>query len=298
MEYPSPIPTRGPTAFERESVVERAAMALTMLRACSFCEIRCGADRTRDDARPPCLAGARTWCFKRHVSYAEETELVPSYMVYLSACNFRCRFCVQAPACFTPDEGAALDPAQAAEDFSRAVRMGARSINLLGGEPSVHAHTILAVAAEAQRRGEALPLVLNTNMYMTPGVIDLLDGVIRTYVADLKFGNDTCAERIAGITDYTRIVYRNLLHAAAGSRVIVRHLLMPGHTDCCLRPTLTWMRQNLPEAPFTLMTGYVPEYLAAPTGSCDAHGLSRLLSTEEVRDAESLVANAGVRRSA
>jgi putative pyruvate formate lyase activating enzyme len=269
-----------------------------MLRGCRMCELRCGVDRVQSPGKAPCRAGSRTWCFKRHMSYAEETELVPSYMVYLSACNFRCKFCVQAPACFTPDEGVELDAAEAVTDFAKAVSNGARSINLLGGEPGLHPHTILDIAAEAHRRGVALPLVLNTNMYMTPEVIDLFAGVIPTYIADYKFGNDDCAQRIAGIGEYTRVVQRNLLHAAAQSHIIVRHLLMPGHTDCCLRPVLAWLREHMPAAPFTLMTGYVPEYLAVRGTGTGACGLSRLLSLTEVREAESLIAASGVRRSA
>lgn len=278
LSHPSPTELR-----------RRADVARAMLRSCTLCEHRCGVDRTAGQAAP-CHLGSETWCFKRHVSYAEEAELLPSYMVYLGGCNFRCRFCVQAPACFAPSLGTRVDAKECAADFARLVGRGARTINLLGGEPSLHLHTLLEIAAEA---AEPLPLVLNSNMYMTPEVLELLDGVATMYVADFKFGEDACARRIAGIDRYFGVVTRNLLAAAAQAPTIVRHLLMPGHLDCCLAPVARWMAEHLPDTPFTLMAGYVPAYRA-----CADEQLGRTPSREECREAEELVTALGLRRSA
>lgn len=210
-------------------------------------------------------------------------------MVYMGGCNFRCRFCVQAPSCFAPSLGVPMNPTDAAADFSRAVARGARTINLLGGEPSLHLHTILEIAAAAP---EPLPLALNSNMYMTPQVIDLLEGVISLYIADFKFGNNACASRLAGLDRYVEVVERNLLLASKHSRVLVRHLLMPGHLDCCFRPVATWLAEHLPEAPFTLMTGYVPAWRASSLA-----GLDRTLSAHEIESAEHCVDVLGLRRA-
>lgn len=250
-----------------------------MLANCRMCELRCGADRTAG-APAPCGLAMETRCFKRHISYAEEMDLIPSYMVYTGGCNFRCKFCVQAPDCFRGDLGTPLEPTAAAADFRALVNRGARTINLLGGEPSLHLHTLLDIAAaDAQARpegSEPLPLVLNSNMYMSPRVIELLDGVVTLYLADLKFGNDICASSLAGIDRYWEVVTRNLLAAYAHTPVLVRHLAMPGHIDCCLRPAAAWMQQHLPEASFHITTGYVPAYRADSCGS-----LGRCLSAEE-----------------
>ena len=45
---------------------------------------------------------------------------------------------------------------------------------------------------------------------------------------------------------------RNLRHAASQGRLIVRHLLLPGHFDCCYRPVVRWMRENLPDVEFSV----------------------------------------------
>lgn len=255
-----------------------------MLRRCAMCELRCGADRLGGEAAP-CGLGARSHTFKRHLSLAEELELLPSYMVYLGGCNFRCSFCVQAPRCFVARGGEPVDAPELAEELRSVVARGARTINLLGGEPSLHLHTILRIA----ERAPGLPLVLNSNMYMTPRVLELLDGVVRLYLADLKFGNDACARELAGVDRYWAVVTRNLIRAAGQGELLVRHLLMPGHVECCLRPAAAWMAARLPGVRFHVMTSYVPAYRAARHPG----PMSRTLAPEEIARAEEILTGLG-----
>lgn len=280
---------QAPARIASDELFRRAHTARAMLRHCQLCELRCGIDRTAGQ-KGPCQLDDQTWCFKRHVSFAEELELLPSYMVYLGGCNFRCRFCVQGPTCFAPRVGTRVEADQAARDFERLVGKGAKTINLLGGEPSLHLHTILEIAAHA---AEPLPLVLNSNMYMTPEVIDLLDGVVTLYLADFKFGSDACARSIANVDRYVEVVTRNLLHAHAQAPMLVRHLVMPGHVECCLLPVAEWLATHLPEVPFTLSTGYVPAWRAAKSDD-----LSRTLTDDEIARAEEIVSRLALRRAA
>jgi len=223
-------------------------------------------------------------------------------MVYFAGCNFRCRFCVQAPDCFDPQRGVEAAAAALAADMRSKIDRGARTINLIGGEPSIHLHTILELAAaDAERCGatgaERLPLMLNSNMYMTPEVIDALAGIITVYIADFKFGNDGCGRAIAGVERYVETVSRNLLHASACARVIVRHLVMPGHLDCCLRPVAAWIAAHLPTTEFTLMQGYSPSWRATSRAGSTPE-LARFATQAEADRAEEIVAEYGLRRSA
>ena len=52
-------------------------------------------------------------------------------------------------------------------------------------------------------------------------------------------------------------VTRNLLTAAGQGDLIVRHLLLPGHSDCCFRPIVAWVKANLPVAKFSVRDGYL-----------------------------------------
>lgn len=270
-----------------EQLRSRARLARDSLRHCTLCERRCGADRLAGGPAP-CGLGADAHCFKRHLSYAEEIDLIPSYMVYFAGCNLRCAFCVQAPTCFDPIRGERVNPESLALECSGQVERGATTINLLGGEPSLHLHTILELAAAAPRR---LPLVLNSNFYMTPGVLDLLDGAVEVYLADFKFGNDACAARIGGVDHYMEVVTRNLLHAAkqqaGGTRLMIRHLVMPGHIECCLKPVAAWIHEYLPEVTFNVMEGYVPAWKAV--GSVRNPELTRTLNASDRAAAHEVV---------
>jgi len=254
----------------------------------------CNVDRLAD-APAPCGLGAETHVFKRHISFAEEAEFLPSYMMYFAGCNFRCAFCVQAPNCFDPSRGPRADVRALARELQELVDRGAKTINLLGGEPSLHLHTILEIAATHSelykdvRTIEALPILLNSNFYMTPQVIDDLEGVAKYYLADFKFGSDACAKGIAGghITRYVSVVTRNLTHAWAqcqrtGARLLVRHLVMPGHVECCTKPVRAWVADNLPEVVLHLMDSYVPAYRAARTNAKGLGELHRLLTAKEI----------------
>ncbi len=95
-----------------------------------------------------------------------------------------------------------------------------------------------------------------------PGAFELLHGIIDVYVADFKFGNDACADRLAKVDRFVTIVTRNLDIAAGQADLIVRHLLLPGHFDCCYRPIVDWIARDLPGAKFSIRDGYLP--LASP----------------------------------
>jgi putative pyruvate formate lyase activating enzyme len=110
---------------------------------------------------------------------------------------------------------------------------------------------------------DPLPTVVwKSDFFGTPEAFSLLGGVVDVYVADFKFGNDGCAKRIASVDDYVRIVTRNLKIAADQADLIVRHLLLPGHFDCCYRPIVNWMQRHLPAAKFSIRDGYLPRWQA------------------------------------
>jgi putative pyruvate formate lyase activating enzyme len=77
-------------------------------------------------------------------------------------------------------------------------------------------------------------------------------------LADLKVGNPGCAERLLGAEDYVDVVRHNIVRARQTSDVIVRHLLLPGHMDCCLGPILEWISREVPDVKVSLRFDYAP----------------------------------------
>jgi putative pyruvate formate lyase activating enzyme len=73
----------------------------------------------------------------------------------------------------------------------------------------------------------------------------------------------------------------------AGRRILVRHLLMPGHLDCCTRPVLQWLAQ-WPDLQVSLLAQYL-----AP-----AHAKGELAATlapDEIDAAYALARQLGLR---
>jgi putative pyruvate formate lyase activating enzyme len=123
------------------------------------------------------------------------------------------------------------------------------------------------------------------NFYLTDTALDLLAGAIDIYLPDLKFGPGagaaSCGERIGGMPDYWNVVTRCIHQVwSAGERVIVRHLLMPGHFECCTFPVLHWLSE-LPGIEVSLLTQYL-----APA---NARGeLANVLQSSEIEAAFAL----------
>jgi putative pyruvate formate lyase activating enzyme len=250
----------------------RMQTAQALLRSCKICEHRCGVDRLAGE-RGKCRLTADSFVFRSYVSVTEEAEVIPALRVYFAGCNLRCGFCDTAPECFIPDGGTRADPEKLARQWQAHITGGVRTISILGGEPTLSPHTLLEIAAASQTR---LPLAINTNLYMTPEVIELLDGVVTVYLADLKFGNDHCAKQIAGVSPYFEIVARNLGLIDGRTPVIVRHVLLPGHLDCCLYPIINWLEARHAQVRFQLYPGFVPCFRSGSVG------LGRLNRTDEV----------------
>jgi putative pyruvate formate lyase activating enzyme len=250
--------SQGPETIERALARARQAM-----KCCRLCELNCGVDRTAGQTGP-CGAATTARVFRCYSSYAEEIELVPALMVYLAGCNFRCRFCTQAPACYHVNEG---DDLNAEKTVRRIETKAARLpwINLVGGEPSLHPAALLDLRARVRTTARWL---LNTNGYSTPSCFELIDPWIDLYVVDFKFGNNDCARQLAGVYPYVDVLSRNLrhIHASGSERLLVRHLLLPGHEKCCFEPVADWVAANLPGVRFHLMAGYVPGSLVVGDG--------------------------------
>jgi putative pyruvate formate lyase activating enzyme len=229
------------------------------LRNCDLCEHRCGVDRTAGE-RGPCKAGVEARVFRHRVECGEEPELVPSHLFYLAGCDLRCAFCIAEANAFDPSRGRQLTA-----DFLRSAvawgrQQGARNLQWVGGEPTIHIPAILDAMSDCP---DLPPIVWKSDFYGTPAAFDLLEDVVAVFVADFKFGNDDCAERIARVPDYVRIVTRNLQRVAARADLIVRHLLLPGHFDCCFQPVVAWLVDHLPAAKFSIRDGYLPRWQAA-----------------------------------
>lgn len=273
-------------AMAIRSAASSLALAQEHYRACFLCEHRCGANRLAGE-RGPCKADSISRVYKHRVEVGEESELVPAHLFYLSGCDLRCVFCIAEAYAFDPRRGQPLtgDFFRQAVAWGRA--QGARTLEWVGGEPTVHLPAILEAMADCP---DLPPVIWKSDFHFTPEALALLDGDIDIYLADFKFGNDACAERLSGVQRYWEIVTRNLAAAARQGDLIVRHLLMPGHFDCCFRPVVSWLRANLPAVKFSLRDGYLPRWQAV-----HYEGMGETITPSVARAARTLAVGEGLR---
>ena len=238
---------------------EHATVAHAALVDCRFCAHDCGANRLAGETGL-CHAGADARFFLAQTEVTDELELIPTFTVALSGCDLRCDFCITGAESWNPRAGKNFSAPEMAAKAKAALRDGARTVMILGGEPTIHLPSALELVA-------ALPddakLVWKTNAHGSAQARGLLDGMFDIWLADYKFGNDDCAHRLAKVSDYTGVVRGNLLWANEHSGLIVRHLLMPGHLDCCWRPVAEWLAQNLPGVKVNLRSGFWPAWKSA-----------------------------------
>ncbi|GMV38928.1 MAG: hypothetical protein AMXMBFR64_06440 [Myxococcales bacterium] len=254
---------------------------------CTLCARRCGVDR-RVRRGGVCDLGPDAFLYKEYVHYGEEEVLTPSHTIFLTGCNFRCVFCTDDAQVRDTTLGVRVDPPALAATIARRRSEGARNVNFVGGLPDVN---LLAILRTLSLCPADTRVVWNTNLYDTDETLDLLDGVVDVWLADLKFGNDACARELSGARAYGDTLHAMLSRAAGSGEVLARHLVMPGHLECCTRPALEWLARHLPDATVNLMTAYWP-YAEARR----IPGLDRRTSRDEARRAIDLLRATGVAR--
>lgn len=276
----------------------RALQAKTALGDCRLCPRDCRADRTRGAAGAFCRLGPEAWVYKELLSLGEERAISPTLLVDLSGCSLRCLFCSEWQHVVDP-QGHGAVPLRAdwlAERMAKRRGQGARTVSFVGGDPTPSLPAVLGALAECP---EPLPVVWNCNAMLSDQALGLLQGAVATWVLDAKFGQLACAKTLAGIVGFDADAELDRALAAALAtaptpglpRAIVRHLLMPGHLDCCTEPVLRRLARRLQDAPgdvlINVMTTFVPSGPGAG-GLRRAPELARWNRLEEVARAVNL----------
>jgi len=266
-----------------DEISERVKMARQALVNCNLCPRQCGVDRTAGE-KGFCGLDDTVRCFREVLLCNEESELVPSHQIYFAGCNIRCQFCVVAEWNEQPSAAREIDYDDMARKIAHCRSEGAKTLNLLGGEPAVNLYGILELLSRIDRQ---IKVVWNSNMYYNEIVDELTAGMVDVYLADFKCGNDGCASKLLGADNYIDIVKQNILKALRHADVIVRHLILPGHKQCCLEPILKWLANEVPDAKLSFWGDYMPpaQATASPT---------EYLTQSNMQDAENLAKSMGL----
>lgn len=201
-----------------------------------------------------------------------------AFSIATPGCNFRCAFCQNWEISQMPREGALMGSLLRPADVARAAqRHGSASIAYTYTEPTIFAEYALDCAREAKALG--IKNVFVSNGYMTPRLIDLMDGLIDGINVDLKAGRGEFYRRISGAG--LQPVLENLkLLRRHGIWLEVTTLVIPGLNDT--DDELRWVARYLVEevgadTPWHI-SRFFPQYHMADTPPTPAAVLERAYS--------------------
>lgn len=267
-----------PSAVKDNLLELKILIADRMLEDCELCERRCKAHRKKGKTGV-CGVTDEPRISSEFLHMGEEPELVPSHTIFFSGCTFKCVFCQNWDISQAPMSGERMAPKELADIIDR--RCG-RNVNWVGGDPTSNLPYILEVL---RCQTESIAQVWNSNMYLTEKSMRLLDGTMDIYLADFKYGNDRCGARLSGVKEYFRVVSRNHLEANRQCEMIVRHLVLPKHFECCTKPILDWLAKELDnrKVRVNIMDQYRPDFLVAREPKRFPELVQRLSNNEWLR---------------
>ncbi len=253
---------------------------LKMLESCNFCERKCGVNRYK--AAGFCGCGVQSYYSAEFLHFGEESELIPSHTIFFNRCSFRCVFCQNWTIVYRDDR--LVDPIRLARRIDIRHRQGSKNVNFVGGNPDQHSHTILKILKHVKSN---VPVVWNSNMYHSMEIAEIIEDVVDVWLGDFKYGNDACAKKYSNADNYWEIVTRNFLMARKSCEIIIRHLVLPNHIECCTKRIIEWVSENMGrDIRFNLMFQYYPAYRAR-----EFKEISRMLRKEEIDEALKIAAD-------
>lgn len=232
-------------------------IAEEIFKNCYFCEKRCYVDRNINKGYCKVI---KPKIASEFIHVGEEAPLVPSHAIFFTGCNFECIYCQNFDISQFPESGLEIDEKTLANIIDRRRMEGSRNVNFVGGDPTPN---LLYILKTMRLSKENVPVIWNSNFYMSEDAMNLLDGFVDLYLSDFKYGPSNCAEYLSGIENYWEIVTRNQMMAKKAGDMIIRHLVLPNHVECCSKPILKWISENLGnETVVNIMGQYRPVYRA------------------------------------
>lgn len=244
-----------------------------LMESCRLCPRRCRSRRFEGETGD-CGLGPAPLVSSVMLHHGEEPLLSGrggSGTIFFAGCNLNCLFC-QNYDISQLRIGQPMPPGELAQAMLRQQRRGAENINFVTPTPNLPA--IVEALAIAWEQGLTLPIVYNCGGYESEPAIRLLDGLIDVYLADFKYGSDEAGAASAVEDYFTRVTHALPImweqvgrvvvdgHGVVQRGLIIRHLVLPGHTEDSLR-VVRWIADNLgTDAFLSLMSQYRPSWKA------------------------------------
>jgi len=244
------------------------------LSNCSLCPHRCGVNRNTG-REGFCRSGARPAVSTFMVHHGEEPPISGtrgSGTIFFSNCNMRCVYC-QNYQISQESEDTEISIEELAANMIGLQGKEVHNINLVS--PTIWVPQILEAVLTAKKSGFDLPIVYNTGGYDHPGTIRILEGIIDIYMPDIRYSDDSLAEKYSGIKEYKKFNRESILemyrqvgdllidkNGIAKKGLLIRLLVLPGNIGG-IKDTLDFIRNELSAGVYlSIMAQYHPAYRA------------------------------------
>jgi putative pyruvate formate lyase activating enzyme len=278
-----------------------AKLTFQMLESCSLCPRKCKVNRLKGKTGF-CKIALNPVVYSSLPHHGEEPPIsgqAGSGTIFFSGCNMRCVYC-QNYEFSQKIEGKISGPEELSDSMLKLQALGCHNINLV--TPTHVMPQIIQALALAIPKGLAIPLVYNTGGYELAEIIKLLDGIVDIYLADMRYADNTMAQKFSSAADYVRFNQEAAeeMHKQAGiaefddtgvikKGLIIRHLVLPNNisgTDKIMK----FIAVNISKDTYiSLMSQYTPYHEAAKRKE-----IGRRITQDEYMDAQNIMQGYGL----
>lgn len=268
---------------------------------CELCPRRCKADRA-NGRLGFCHAGDAPRVFRWGPHFGEEPPIcgdAGSGAVFFSRCTLKCLYCQNSPWSWR-GEGRDVSIPELTNIFrDLAVKHRCGNWNLVS--PTPYLPHIRAAVTPLIAEGVRLPFVFNSSGYERPETLAEFRDLCDVALVDLRYARDATARLASQASDYVaasraavKYLWETLgpLNSDAPGRatrgVIVRILVLPGHSDEAIE-NLAWLAAECSsDVHISVMSQYAPAFKALKTPPFD-----RVVSEEEYESVTEAAADFG-----
>lgn len=238
---------------------------------CVLCPRECRADR-KNGQKGFCGATSEKISIARASLHMWEEECISgkegSGTVFFSGCTLRCAFCQNYDIARSMI-GKEITVDRLADIFIELQDKNANNINLV--TPTHYTMEIIEAVSIARKQGLTIPIVYNCSGYEKVETLKLLENIVDIYLTDFKYMDSEIANTYSQAKDYPKIAKMALAEMVRQkctpqfddrhmmtSGVIVRHLILPGHTRDS-KSIIKYIRDNYKDnVLLSLMNQYTP----------------------------------------
>lgn len=234
---------------------------------CNLCPRRCNAERKENiNLNGICEMPLSPKVARASLHFWEEPPISGkngSGTVFFSGCPLKCIYCQNFDVS-RGENGKIVSIERLAEIFKGLEEKGAHNINLV-----TPTHYAVQIKQALQIYKPEIPVVYNSSGYENVETLKMLEGFVDIFLVDFKYISYEKAKEYSLAENYPQIAkkaieecYRQqpkcvIENGIMKKGVIVRHLILPQSTKDAMA-VFDWVRENTPNAYFSIMSQYLP----------------------------------------